>query len=245
MSYRFYCLFALCLWANGALVFANTNNPNPYWSGNAQLGYISTSGNTYSNTLSSALNLNQSWNNWENDYLFQGLFANNSANTTANRFAFIGDFRYKLKTADRFWFIRTSNIYDQFNIYDVSLSLSAGYARPLFMGKYITSNIQFGPGYRNTRIAGTLIYQQQAIAYTGLNTTWAIAPNATFAQNTDIEMGTNNTSTMMNFSLGTQIIGNINMNIAFAFTHNSEIPPQTTLTQKTDYRTTINLSYQF
>ena len=94
-------------------------------------------------------------------------------------------------------------------------------------------------------MAGSDYYERQVVGYVGGFFRWLISPIATFKQSLNVEAGGLNTSTTSESTLSTTIIGNLGLDISFGFTHNSTIPPYTTLTSKTDYRTAVSLLYHF
>ena len=214
------------------------------WSGSLGLGYTGTGGNNTTNSLNSAASVQYRYKQWSHNASFQTLYSTSNGVTNAERFAFTEESRYILKNLD-FLFFRFSDIYDQFNIFDLTISSAVGFGKTFYDDEVFLFNVQAGPGYRDARVAGSDYYERQVVGYVGGFFRWLISPIATFKQSLNVEAGGLNTSTTSESTLSTTIIGNLGLDISFGFTHNSTIPPYTTLTSKTDYRTAVSLLYHF
>jgi putative salt-induced outer membrane protein len=217
--------------------------PSP-WSGSLGLGYTGTGGNSSTNSVNSAANLSYKKDLWNHTAKLNTLFSESNGKTSGERFAFTEETRYLLKDLD-FLFFRFSYIYDKFNIFDITTSSAVGFGKTLYKDALFTLNLQAGPGYRDARVAGTNYHQHQVVGYIGGLFRWVISPTANLQQTLNIEAGGLNTATISETTLSMEIIGNLGMDFSFGFTHNTTIPPHTTLTSTTDYRTAVSLLYHF
>ena len=214
------------------------------WSGSVQFGYNGTGGNSRDNNLTGKLNTLYNKNKWHNTYKLEALFSNSHSKTTAERYAGTFEFNYNFKQ-HRFTFYRNNDIYDKFNTYDLTIVNAIGYGQRIYDGNKLTIDAQGGPGYRYARIAGAHKTDNGVILYLGSTINWQISKTANFQENVNMEAGLNNIMTKSESSLSTDIIGNLGLQISFTITHNSKIPPYSTKTKKTDYRTDLTLLFSF
>jgi putative salt-induced outer membrane protein YdiY len=221
----------------------NNDKPSP-WSGNFQLGYTGTGGNSQDTNLTSKFNLLYKKGNWTHTYRLSALYSDSNSAVTAERYA--NDFEWLYNFEPRFFgFLRNDSFYDAFNAYDISVSTAVGLGFRLINLKRFTWDIQGGPGYRYARVDATDEYERNLIAYASNVFNWQISKTASFQQTLSIDYGHDNTQMKSESALSLEIIGNLGMQVSYTITHNNTIPPGSGQTKKTDYRTDVTLLFSF
>ena len=219
--------------------------PVPFpWTEAVQFGYSGSGGNSTSSNLVGKFTSIYNRNKWTNTYKLDAINSSSSGTTSAEHYGSSAEFNYNFKP-QIFGFLRGSAVYDRFNSYDLTTIMATGVGKRLFDNNIISIDAQIGPGYRSTRVAGTHIYYNGMIAFISSAFDWEISDDADFQQSVNVEMGEVNTATISQTALSTTIVGNFDLELAFSIVHNSNIPPGTTLTANTDYRTDITLLYSF
>lgn len=219
--------------------------PVPFpWRESVQFGYSGSGGNSTNSNLVGKFTSIYNRNNWINTYKLDALSSSSSGTTNAEHYGSSAEFNYNFKP-QFFSFMRGSAVYDRFNSYDLTSIMATGLGKRLYNNDTITVDAQLGPGYRSTRVAGTHTYYNDMIAFVSSAFDWEVSDDASFQQSINVEMGKVNTATISQTALSTTIIGNFDLELSFSIVHNSTIPPGTTLTANTDYRTDITLLYSF
>jgi putative salt-induced outer membrane protein len=219
--------------------------PTPFpWTETVQFGYSGSGGNSTSSNLVGKFTSIYNRNKWINTYKLDALSSSSGGTTSAEHYGTSAEFNYNFKQ-QFFSFLRGSSVYDRFNSYDLTTIMASGLGKRLFDNDTISVDAQLGPGYRATRVAGTHTYYNGMIAFISSAFDWEISDDANFQENFNVEMGKENTATISQTALSTTIVGNFDLELSFTIVHNSNIPPGTTLTANTDYRTDITLLYSF
>jgi putative salt-induced outer membrane protein len=219
--------------------------PVPFpWTEAIQFGYSGTGGNSSSSNIVGKFTSIYNRSKWTNTYKLDALTSSSGGTRSAERYSSSAEFNYNFKP-QLFSFLRGSAGYDRFNSYDLTTIIATGFGKRLFANDVISVDAQIGPGYRSTRVAGSHTYYNGMIAFISSAFDWEVSDDADFQQSVNVEMGKVNTATISQTALSTTIVGNFDLELAFSIVHNSNIPPGTTLTANTDYRTDITLLYRF
>jgi len=219
--------------------------PSPFpWTESIQFGYSGTGGNSTSSNIVGKFTSIYNRNKWTNTYKIDAINSSSGGITSAEHYGSSAEFNYNFKP-QFFSFLRGSSVYDRFNSYDLTTIVASGLGKRIIDNKVISLDAQLGPGYRSTRVAGTNTFYHGMIAFIGTGLDWSISDDADFQENLHVEMGEANTATISQTALSTTVIGNLDLELAFSIVHNSTIPPGTTLTVNTDYRTDVTLLYSF
>lgn len=226
-------------------VYATDELPTPFpWTEAIQFGYSGTGGNSTSSNIVGKFTSIYSRNKWTNTYKLDAINSSSKGTTSAEHYGSSAEFNYNFKPKF-FSFLRGSSVYDRFNSYDLTTIVATGLGKRIIDNRIISLDAQIGPGYRSARVAGINTYYNGAIAFIGTDLDWSISDDADFQENLNLEMGKINTATISQTALSTTIIGNLDLELSFSIVHNSTIPPETTLTANTDYRTDVTLLYSF
>ena len=111
MKIRLLAAFSLLIFCQPSL-YANPAETPAVWSGNVQLGYTGTGGNSEDNNVSGKLNLLYKKAKWTNTYKLSGIYSDSNGKATADRYS--GDFEwmYNFKR-NLFTFARNNSFYDE------------------------------------------------------------------------------------------------------------------------------------
>ena len=117
------------------------------WDGSAELGFVSTAGNSDSETLNAGLKLTSKWSDWENTAVFSYLSSSQSQTTSAERFLLTNSIAYNINSRS-FTSIYASYEDDRFSGFDSQLASTANYGYRVLIGEPYQLEIKAGLGYR-------------------------------------------------------------------------------------------------
>jgi putative salt-induced outer membrane protein YdiY len=226
------------------------------WTTAAELGAITTSGNTSGTSVTGKIDAKQELTSWSNEYVLSAFFkedekldANGDSynEKSAERYFVSGKGGYKLDNDNAKLFVFGSHTKDEFGSYlDYSL-VSVGYGDRLYQNDTMTLDVEIGPGYFRGKTAPSTpdkleITEKGAMLRTAANFDWKVSENATFRQTVSIDKGADNTRTATETSLSAKINGRMQMKAAFIVQNDSEVPAAK---KATDTQTSLTLVYSF
>ncbi len=210
------------------------------WNGEAELGVVSTTGNTETNTFNLNTKLENNREQWKHLFLFNTLHSNNGDVSTAERYVLIAKSDYKID-ANSYAFGRFSFEDDRFSGFDYQVTETLGYGRSLIKDATFKLDVEGGPGMRQSK-PDNGSSDNEAILYLAGNLKWDISKNAVFTEDLFTEIGEDITITKSVTGLKSQINGDLAMKVTFTAKHTSKVP---VLKKKVDTETAISLVYSF
>ncbi len=235
---------------------AQASDAPKVWTTAAELGAITTSGNTTGTSVTGKIDTKQELTNWSNEYVLSAFFKEDEKkradNTTYNeksaeRYFVSGKGGYKLDNDNAKLFVFGSHTRDEFGSYlDYSL-LSIGYGDRLYQNDSMTLDIEVGPGYFRGKTGSDTtgkgaITEKGAMLRTAANFDWVISENATFRQLVSVDKGADNTRVATETSLSAKVNGRMQMKAAFIVQNDSDVPGDK---KATDTQTSLTLVYSF
>ena len=220
------------------------------WQTLAELGAISTSGNTVGTSVTGKIDARQELDEWSNQYIVTGHFKEDETTTddgsklskrSAERFSASARAAYKLMQADDKLFVLASHVDDNFGAYTSYSSLSVGHSRRWYRSPDASVDVEIGPGYFNGDNAsgegesGFTVRGAAAMR-------WQVSPGAHFTQTVSVERGTSNVHSIAETALSTKINGTMQMKAAFVARSDSNAP---VAKKNTDTQTSLTLVYSF
>jgi len=210
------------------------------WSGEGELGFSSTSGNTDSETLNAKLGLGKAHGNWKHNAKIAVLKASDSGVDSADSRVFTEKSEYRF-AEQTFVFGRVKHEEDKFSGFDHQSVIAFGIGHLFIENEIHKLEASAGIGYRDIEddlgestsegvLDGEVKYQ------------YVISPSATFNQNVQVESGDANTYSKSETYLALKINGNLNAKLGYEVKHNSDVPAGV---DKTDTMTTVTLVYGF
>jgi len=220
------------------------------WFTSAELGAISTTGNTSGTSVTGKIDARQELSNWSNEYIVSGYFKEddvlNSDNThtrtrSAERYSVSAKAAYKLLEDGNRAFVLGSHVADKFGAYTRYSTLAVGYGTQVLKREDKSIDVEIGPGYfAGENAAGG---EENGVTVHGAaQLRWRVSPSAQFAQTVNVERGASNTHTVAETSLSTKINGTMQMKAAFSARSDSNVP---TDKKSTDTQTSLTLVYSF
>ncbi len=210
------------------------------WAGEAELGLVSTSGNTDTQTLSAKAKASNQRDKWKHEVGVDALNTENSKVTTAERYTLTGKTNYKLTGFDYVFGMVTYDD-DRFSGYDWRASEFVGYGRNVIKKEDLHLNLEAGLGARQSKDDAGSSTDESAILLAG-NLGWKISSTAKFTEELYTEIGEDVTISKSVTGLKSQINGSLAMKITYTVKHVSDVPVSI---EKVDRETAVTLVYNF
>jgi putative salt-induced outer membrane protein len=222
------------------------------WSGKAELGFLSSSGNTEAQSANTKLDLTHEGSKWRNSFYVAALYGENAEFSTAERYE--GRYQSDFKVTDRFsWFVGLRGEQDRFSGFAYQVSGSTGASYKFIDSPTTKLQASLGAGYRRQkneiliksdagevleRIEGEI--EGDPIATLSSNYEHAFTESTKITNKLLAESGTENTSVQNDLALSVSMTKTLALAVGFGVRYNSDPPP---LSESTDTLTTINLVY--
>lgn len=224
--------------------------PERTWSTSAELGAITTTGNTVGTSVTGKIDARQELDSWSNEYILSGYFKEDEKQLesgdkqrvrSAERFAASAKAAYKLLDENKKLFVLGSHVDDKFGAYSTYSSLSVGHSSRWFRSRDKTIDIELGPGYfSGTRATGE---SENGVTVRGAAALrWQVSPSALFTQTVSMERGTSNLHSQAESALSTKINGTMQMKAAFSARSDTNVPEKK---ENTDTQTSLTVVYSF
>ncbi|MDP4530042.1 DUF481 domain-containing protein [Alkalimonas delamerensis] len=220
------------------------------WSSSAELGAITTTGNTEGTSVTGRLNSLQRLERFDNEYQFSAFFkedkkrledGSSERERTAERYSASVKSAYKLEKEHDTLFVLGRHTDDKFGAYRKYSTLAVGYGTRLLNLTDHSLNVEIGPGYfRGKTALGET--ENGLLARAGAIYRWQISENAKFRQEVVVEYGDDNTRTTAETSLTARINGRMQMKAAFTVQNDTDVPLDK---KRTDTQTSLTLVYSF
>jgi putative salt-induced outer membrane protein YdiY len=224
--------------------------PEGGWFTSAEMGAITTSGNTTGTSFTGKVDARHETSNWSNEYIASGYFkedeltdaaGNRTRQRSAQRFALSAKAAFKLLGEGKRAFLLASHVNDKFGVYTRYSSLSVGHGSQWYHSDDKTLDVEIGPGYfRGVRAAGEI--ESGPTVRGAALFKWAVSPAALFAQTISVERGTSNMHTIAETSLSTKINDTMQMKAGFSARNDTNVPVGK---KGTDTQTSLTMVYSF
>ena len=245
---KYYSMLALAVLAS-APAFAE-DATDKVWTTSAELGAITTSGNTVGTSITGKIDAKQELQDWSNQYIFSAFFKEDEktdengdkyTEKSAERFLISAKAAYKLQDEFDKLFVFGSYTDDKFGAYTKYTTVAVGYGTRVYNSEDMSLDTEIGPGYfsgeRSTGETEKGFIVRGAGAFK-----WTISESATFAQTLSVEYGADNTRTIAETSLQAKVNGSLQMKAAFLVQNDSDVPEGK---KSTDTQTSLTLVYSF
>ena len=244
-----YVILAAAVAASMSVQANDSAASNKVWTTSAELGAITTSGNTVGTSVTGKIDAKQELEHWSNQYIFSAFFKEDEklengekvTERSAERYLISAKAAYKLDTEFDKLFVFGSYTDDKFGAYLKYTTVAIGYGTRLYNSEDKSLDVEIGPGYfsgeRSTGETENGMIVRGAAAFN-----WTISESASFAQTLSVEYGEDNTRTIAETSLLAKINGSLQMKAAFLVQNDSDVPE---LKKSTDTQTSLTLVYSF
>lgn len=215
----------------------------------AEIGAITTSGNTSGTSVTGRFEVLQDLPLWSNEYTGNGYFKEDrtrvngeqTSQRSAQRYQLGAKAGYKLLEENSTLFGLASFSEDKFGAYKRTASVGIGHGFRWYQSENKTLDMEVGPGYfdgtraNDEKERGMIVRGRAAFR-------WKLSDSASFAQMLTVEYGSWNTHSTSETSLSTRINGSMQMKAAFSARNDSSVPSDKT---NTDTQTSVTLVYSF
>jgi putative salt-induced outer membrane protein len=224
--------------------------PSTAWTAAAELGILSTSGNTVGTSVTGKIEVQQQLPDWINQFTASVYFKDDEITNaegekfqqrSAERYAVSAKSAYKLGPPNSTLFVLGSHVDDTFGAFEKYSSLSIGHGLRWYESENKSLDLELGPGYFHARRADDItengLTLRAAAAFQ-----WQLSASADFSQTLSVERSEVNTHSKSEAVLSTRINSSMQMKAAFIARSDSEgIPGR----KKTDTQTSLTLAYAF
>ncbi|MFT5576997.1 MAG: putative salt-induced outer membrane protein [Bermanella sp.] len=213
------------------------------WSGDAELGYVASEGNTEANSLTANGALIWERGRWKNDADFHSLSTKSSGVQSAEKY-FLSNRLSCTFSPNNYTFGYFSHDDDRFSGYKYKSTIAVGYGRRLINREDMLWDTEVGPGYRRAEIAADAIGkdEEEGIVRVSSNFSWDLSPTATFEQKLSVESGDKNTVSKSSTSLKTSVAAGIALKVAYLVYYTENAPVGKV---HADKQTTVTMVYSF
>lgn len=224
-----------------AAALAASAEPPPPWKGEAELGIVSTGGNTETTNVTAKATVVNERARWRHTAHGEALNTSDKNATTAERYLLSGKSDLKI-TEFNYLFANVVWETDRFSGYDYRVSETLGYGRRLVHSPSVNLDTEVGAGARQSKITATGETQDEALARLAAKLGWKISDTTGFGEEVTVDIGEESTVTRSVTSLKSQVAGNLATKITFTYRNQSDPPAGT---KSNDYETAIALVYGF
>ena len=247
---KVYSVLALAVIASMQAQANDTAATDKVWTTSAELGAITTSGNTVGTSITGKIDAKQELQQWSNQYIFSAFFKEDEktddngdkyTEKSAEKYLISAKTAYKLDNEFDKLFAFGSYTDDEFGAYTEYTTVALGYGTRVYNAEDKHLDVEIGPGYftgkRSTGETEKGLIVRGAAAFN-----WTISESASFAQTLSVEYGDDNTRTISETSLLAKINGSLQMKAAFLVQNDSSVPEGK---KSTDTQTSLTLVYSF
>nr|WP_026354618.1 DUF481 domain-containing protein [Massilia niastensis] len=224
--------------------------PDGGWFTSAELGAISTSGNTTGTSITGKIDARHETARWSHEFIVSGFFKEDEyenedgtrqTSRSAERIAASAKASLKLLGEDRRAFVLGTHVNDKFGAYTRYSTIGIGHGSRWYDSEDKTLDVEIGPGYfsgeRDTGEDESGLTVRGAAQFR-----WQVSPSAYFTQTVSVEKGTSNTHSVAETSLSTKINGTMQMKAGFSVRSDSSVSEDK---KNTDTQTSLTLVYSF
>lgn len=220
------------------------------WSTSAELGAITTTGNTAGTSITGKIDAKQELAQWSNHYILSAFFkedkktdadGNRNRERSAERYLVSAKGAYKLSEEFDNLFILGAYTDDKFGAYSQYTTVAAGYGTRLLNLENKSLDVEIGPGYYNAKRSSNET-ENGLLARGAASFKWVLSESATFTQTFSVEYSDDNTRSVAETALSARINGAMQMKAAFLVQNDSDVPVDK---KRTDTQTSLNLVYSF
>lgn len=237
-------LIALALISATPVAFADgllSDAPEEGYTGNIDLGYISTSGNSETESLNGAFNWTaRASENWATGIQMTGISNSSDDEREAEQYTFAWNNRYDLSEKSFLYGILDYNN-DYFGAYDYQTGAYVGYGHQFFNDDNGHFSLGIGLGYRvNAVFIGE--DEKESVIRGDLDFAHQLTEYAQFTQVISAIWGSEIDTYSSRTAISTKISESLAMKLSYLVNYNSVVPVGA---EKTDRTTTIGISYSF
>lgn len=206
------------------------------WNGEAELGLVSTTGNTETESFILRARVINTRDKWTHTVRGEALHKTDGDTVTAEKYFLSGKTQYFFRDRSYLYGLVTYDD-DRFSGFDYQLTGVLGYGRVVWKTETVQLDLEAGAGGRRSQPdTGETI--DEAVAQVAGNFEWKVSKNATFIQELSSDIGEEGTITRSLTALTAKVNSYLSSRIAYQVKYTSEVPPGI---EKTDTELTFTL----
>lgn len=210
------------------------------WTGDAELGFVLTEGNTETQNINGKLDFTQDLTKWRNNFKLEGMSTSEDEQTSAEKYLASWKSDYKVSELN-FFFVTAQYEDDRFSGFDYQATVAVGYGRTVIKNDRHNLDLEIGPGFRRNELENGDT-EDETIVKSAAKYRWKISESAKFSQDVIVDAGDEATISKSITALKSQVNGRLAMKASYTVKHTSEVPEGT---KKTDRETALTLVYTF
>jgi len=210
------------------------------WKASAELGFVSTTGNTETETLNAKAKASTDREKWRHKAEITSLNSSDATTRTAQKVTLMGKSDYKLE-GKNFLFGVVSYENEKFSGYDYRVTEAIGYGRRVVENADMILDLEVGPGARQSKLDNGDT-ENESMLRVAAAYDWTISKTSKFSEVFTVEMGEDVTVSKSVTSLSSQIEGNLSMKVTLTYKNTSDVPVGV---ENTDTETAVTLVYNF
>ncbi len=201
-----------------------TTTKKSQWNGEAELGFVKTTGNTETETFVLKARVINNRDKWKHTVRGEALRnAEGDDIVTAERYFFSGKSQYTFRNRSYVFGLVTYDD-DRFSGFDYVVTGILGYGRVVMERETLKLNLEVGAGGRQSEpeIGDT---NNEAVGRIAGDFEWKISKSAIFTQELSSDIGEDKTISRSLSALSTKINSYLSSRIAYQIRHTSRVPP--------------------
>jgi len=223
----------------GATEAATVVNPVSEWKSEAELGVVSTSGNTNTSSVSARLDVTNDREKWRHNIHLEGYRSKSEGLVSAEKYQLSEKSDYKFNPHD-YVFFRSDYEDDKFREFKYK-SFSTGYGHRFLKGGNKTLDLELGPGIRISQ-ENSLPVERENFLRMASKFVWELSASSRFMQEINVDRGEDLTISKSITALQVNVNKSLAMKLTHTIRHKSMVLPGLS---STDRETATTLVYLF
>ena len=213
----------------------------PVWSGKAELGTNTATGNTETSSRSGKLALKRKSSVWDFSGKLEALYSEDDR--VASKEKYYGSLQFDRKFSEHSYLaITVDQERDRFSGYTYQSTASLGYGYRLLNTDSQHLDVEAAPGYRRDKYQDSGKTEEEDIIRLALKYNWKISAAATFTQEANADLGEGNSIYKTETGLQSQLNGSLAMKLTYKVKYVDDVPEDT---ENTDTEFGVTLVYGF
>lgn len=215
------------------------------WDGNAELGFIHTSGNSDTQSLNAKLKLSREEGPLKTGIKLEALSSEDDGTKSSEKYLAALKADYAIGKKD---YLTSQALYedDRFNGYEYQSSVTVGYGYHAWKDQNGKLDLEVGPGFRRdvleTRDEKGDKVKEEAVGRASLDLLVNIGESAKFTELLTVEAGDSKTVWKSEMGIQSTLTGNLAMKVSHIVKHTTDVPDDK---KNTDSLVGITLVYDF
>lgn len=233
-------LISTLLMVSGA-AYGVDEAPTSPWSGNAELGFIDTSGNTDTRSTNGAFELKHTGEHWDTSLKLSALTSKEQGITSKEKYNAAVKFDRNLSERS-YLAIDATQERDRFNGFEYQSTLSVGYGYRAIKEDKMNLALEAAPGFRRDKLKDSGTISEDPILRLAANFDWEISEGVSFIEEFTADIGEDNATYKSETGLKSNIIGALATKITYKIKYVDDVPDDK---ENTDRELGITLVYSF